>query len=281
LSAVEEYINMTIFCCPKCGAAFQREHNRYRCEKGHAYDRAGSGYVNLLPPGGKQHGDSKEMLRARRAFLQSGAYEPLQSAICHVAKRALTVAVPTVLDAGCGEGYYTGALCRALPEARVYGIDVSKDAVKMCDGLHMGADFAAASVYALPVLPASCDLVISVFSPFAGEEFARVLKDEGYLISVIPDARHLYALKSVLYDVPYENKVESYEAQGFDFLGAEKLSFTMELDTKEKILSLFAMTPYYHRTGAEGQRRVRELEKLSCEASFQVLLYRKKNLENT
>lgn len=266
---------MTIFCCPKCGAAFDAEKKSYRCEKGHVYDRAASGYVNLLPPGGKQHGDSKEMLRARRDFLQSGAYAPLQSAICDKIKSLGLSELSVVLDAGCGEGYYTEGVCKTLPNAAVYGVDVSKDAVKMCDGMHMGADFAAASVYALPIRDHACDLVISVFSPFAGEEFQRVLKDKGYLISVIPDAKHLWQLKSILYEQPYENKVADYETEGFTFIGAEKISFTVELTSGEKIMALFGMTPYCHRTGATGRQRMESLDHLTTEASFQILTYRK------
>ena len=266
---------MTIFCCPKCGGTFDMEKKSYRCEKGHVYDRAASGYVNLLPPGGKQHGDSKDMLRARRDFLQSGAYAPLQNAICDKVKSLDLSESCVVLDAGCGEGYYTEAICKTLPSADVFGVDVSKDAVKMCDALHMGADFAVASVYALPVLDKSCDLVVSVFSPFAGGEFQRVLKDKGYLISVIPDAKHLWQLKSILYENPYENKVADYQTEGFSFIGAEKVSFMADLDTNEKIMALFGMTPYCHRTGEQGRRRMEAVQSLLTEASFQILLYQK------
>lgn len=273
--SVDKEYSMTIFCCPKCASAFQVEKKAYRCEKGHVYDRAASGYVNLLPPGGKQHGDSKEMLRARRDFLQSGAYAPLQNAICEKVKSLPFFESPVVLDAGCGEGYYTEAICKALPNASIFGVDVSKDAVKMCDALHMGADFAAASVYALPIREKVCDLVISVFSPFAGEEFQRVLKEGGYLISVIPDAKHLWQLKSILYENPYENKVADYETEGFTFVGAEKVSFTVDLDTNDKIMALFGMTPYCHRTGAQGRQRMEAVQSLKTEASFQILSYRK------
>ncbi len=266
---------MSIFCCPKCRGAFFVEKEHYRCENGHLYDRAASGYVNFLPPGKKQHGDDRAMLKARREFLESGGYAPLGNTIANVVSSLLTDKHSVILDAGCGEGYYTENVCKCLPSASVYGVDVSKDAVKMCDGRHMKADFAVASVYALPVTDASCDLVMSVFSPFAREEFLRVLRRDGYLISVIPDVRHLWGLKSILYDEPYENRVAPYEVEGFAFIDAIKVSFDLCLETKEKISALYRMTPYCYRTGKTGEERIENFDRLLTEVAFQVLVYRK------
>lgn len=270
-------IDMSIFCCPKCGEELLKETNSYRCPKGHCYDRATGGYVNLLPTaGGKQHGDNREMLKARRVFLDGGSYGKLQEAVADTVKELLSGQNATVFDAGCGEGYYTEAICKALPRAVVYGVDVSKDAVKMCDKRRMHADFATASVYSLPVKEQSVDLILSVFSPFAGDEFHRILKKDGYLISVIPDAKHLWELKSVLYDTPYENKVDDYEIKNFSFLQAKKVAFTMHLQGSEEIGALYRMTPYCYRTGKAGAERMERLESLDCGAEFQILVYQKK-----
>ncbi len=266
---------MTIFCCPKCQKPFDKREKSYVCENGHTYDRASSGYVNLLPPGGKQHGDDRAMLLARRVFLESGGYEPLKNALKELFSSLPMPADSIVLDAGCGEGYYTEALCTSLTGVSVYGIDVSKDAVKMCDNRKMKADFAAASVYSLPVAENSINLVLSVFSPFARQEFWRVMKSGGYLISVIPDTKHLWGLKSVLYDTPYENKVASYTVDGFTFLKMIPVSFTLTLSGREQILSLYRMTPYCYRTGKEGAARIEALDFLATEISFQILLYQK------
>ena len=267
---------MSIFCCPKCGDTLKKEENCYRCAAGHSYDRAAGGYVNLLPAsGGKQHGDNREMLKARRAFLDSGSYSPLREAIAQTVSELLTEPAPLVFDAGCGEGYYTEKICKSFPKAKVYGVDVSKDAVKMCDKRRMNADFATASVYDLPVQSESVDLVLSVFSPFAGDEFWRVLKKGGYLISVIPDAKHLWALKSVLYDTPYENKVEDYIIEKFTFMQVKKVAFTMLLKGSEQIGSLYRMTPYCYRTGKAGAERMEKLDVLETGAEFQILVYQK------
>ena len=267
---------MSIFCCPKCKGALEKQNTVYRCENGHCYDRSGTGYVNLLPARGGIHGDDIGMLRARREFLQAGFYSPLKKAITDAVSMLSLPENATVLDAGCGEGYYTEGLCQVLSSAEIYGVDVAKDAVKMCDKRHMRADFAAASVYDLPIHSQSCDLVISVFSPFAKEEFHRVLKGGGYLISVIPDARHLWGLKRVLYDTPYENVVAPYEVEGFSFVAKTCVSFDIYLKNQGEIQSLYRMTPYYYRTARNGNLDLEKWEDLHTEAAFQILVYQPK-----
>ena len=66
--------------CPVCDGKLQEEEKGGVCPKGHRFDKARSGYLNLLPPSGKrtrEPGDNKEMIRARWAFLQKVYYAPL------------------------------------------------------------------------------------------------------------------------------------------------------------------------------------------------------------
>ena len=102
-------MTMSLFLCPLCGGKLNEDERGMRCEKGHCFDRAREGYVHLLPAKQKNSrapGDDKGMVNARRAFLDRGWYEPLRQALCGLAAE-LTGNAPTVLDAGCGEGYYT------------------------------------------------------------------------------------------------------------------------------------------------------------------------------
>ena len=96
--------------CPLCGGALQGE-NDLKCEKGHCFDRAREGYWHLLPVQSmrtKAPGDSKEMVAARRAFLNAGYYGIFGQALGEL---CLAHGVPAakdaslhLLDAGCGEG---------------------------------------------------------------------------------------------------------------------------------------------------------------------------------
>ena len=102
---------MVGFCCPVCGAALKNTEKACICPNGHNFDKAKAGYVHLLThfSGRKTHGDNKEMVRARRAFLETGAYAPLKNAIAETSKK-YAVTNGTALDSGCGEGYYTAAI---------------------------------------------------------------------------------------------------------------------------------------------------------------------------
>ena len=267
-----------ILICPVCKAPLDRCEGGLSCTAGHRFDRAAKGYTNLLLGSRAQHGDNAEMVMARRRFLDSGAYEGLAKTVSAV----LGGYAPTsafVLDAGCGEGYYTALAATEHPEMRFFGIDVSKEAIRAAASRpalkHGNAELYVAGVYALPFSDAAFDAILSVFSPFAGEEFRRTLKSDGLLVSVIPGARHLWDLKSVLYDVPYENEVADYELDGFELLEKNELHDRVLLKTPEQIRDLFAMTPYYHRTPRQGHERLAELKELSLETSFEVLAYRR------
>lgn len=259
--------------CPHCRCPLVREAARYVCPRGHSYDIARGGYVNLLSGKPPAVGDNREMVEARSRTLGSGIYAPLRAAIAEEAAAAMGGGV--LLDAGCGEGYYTEALGAAADE--VVGIDISKDALRRAARRLPGATLAVASAYHLPVADGTLAAVTSIFSPLAAEEFLRVLAPGGLQLAAIPGPRHLFSMKRVLYDTPYENEVAAYDGlSGFDFLAAREVCFSFTLGGGGAIADLFAMTPYYYRTPRAGRERLAALTSLTVEADFRVLTYRKK-----
>lgn len=270
----EQRKNGGIFVCPVCRGALTLSGRSLLCSQNHTYDLAKSGYVNLLLSSTKSHGDGHEMLAARRAFLGKGYYAPLRRALVCAVQDCLPNG-GTVLDSGCGEGYYTQALA-ADNTLSVYGIDVSSRAAAYSAKQPGVAGIAVASAYKLPVREASCDMVTNLFSPFCREEFARVLKDGGYLINVIPAERHLWELKCQIYDEPYENHPDDPAVEGFTFLKKIAVSDTLSLSCREDIASLFLMTPYFYHTDKKGHERARALEALEVTAAFYLLVYCKK-----
>lgn len=272
---------MTPFLCPVCGGILEDSRSGLRCGKGHSFDRARSGYVNLIPPNGKHAkipGDNKLMVGARRDFLEKGYYAPFAQAVSGTAARYLAgKAEPMLLDAGCGEGYYTEALAEALAPQKpdIAAVDISKFAADKCARRCRGVRCAAASVYRLPLAAESCDVVVSLFSPYCGEEYRRVLKPEGLFIMGIPGRLHLWELKEALYEQPYENEVRDYALEGFRFLESVPVEGRIFLPCGEDIRNLFAMTPYYYKSGVDTDARLQNLEHLETRISFEVLVYRK------
>lgn len=253
------------------------EGRSYVCPNRHTYDIAKSGYVNMLPPShGGVHGDDKLMVASRRDFLELGYYQPLRDTLAS-AVRDYTAEHGIYCDAGCGEGYYTITLAR---EHSLYtiGADMSRDALALASKRfraekYADAEFVAASVYEMPIADGSCDVVTSAFSPYADGEFRRILRRGGVLIRAIPLERHLWGLKSALYEKPYENEVQPYETDGWKLLSSREIKYSFTLKTPEEIAALLAMTPYYYKTSPQDRERLLATPSLTTEAQFCVLSY--------
>ena len=267
------------FACPKCKEKLNILDGRCACINGHSFDKARGGYYNLLlGTTGGVHGDNKEMVLARRAFLGAGHYEPLARQLSALALE-YTPSGGCLLDAGAGEGYYTDMIERALferdGESDVSAFDISKDAVREIAKKNKRISLAVAGSYHMPIADGEFDTVINTFSPLALEETTRVLKSGGYFIMAIPDEMHLYDLKAVIYDTPYKNDVLDTALDGFKLVLDEPLHYKFLLENQEQIRNLFMMTPYAYRTKPSDKEKVALLDFLECRANFRTLVYKK------
>ena len=257
--------------CPVCRRPLVRGERVFSCDGNHSFDIARSGYVNLLSGKPPAVGDNREMVAARRRFLDGGHYAPFCRCIVDMAAAYAEGGV--LLDAGCGEGYYTEALS-GLAETTV-GIDISKDALALAARRLPSATFAVGSVYRLPIADGAVDTLSCIFAPLAAEEYRRVLRPGGIMIYTIPAPRHLFEMKSILYDTPYENQPVAYNIDGFTLVDRREVAFPVVLEGAEAIADLFAMTPYFYRTPVAGRARLAALDRLTVGASFEVLAYRR------
>lgn len=269
------------FRCPLCGGALERTEGSLRCAAGHCYDIAREGYTYLLPVNqrhSKAPGDDRAMTAARSAFLEKGYYGFLCRALCELAEEYTTHA-PTVLDAGCGEGYYTAALLHSLSATgkspRVAGLDISKEMVRRAAKRARGAELAVGSVYHLPVADESTDLLLDCFSPLAIDEFRRVLRVGGHFLYVVPAAEHLWEMKQVLYDAPYRNETKETPYEGFRYETIRHVSDRIALPCQEDIQALFGMTPYYWKTPRAGKERLAALDTLTTTAAFDIHVFKR------
>ena len=272
---------MSLFCCPLCGAPLIREEHVYRCPSGHSYDIAAQGYTHLLPANrkhSKMPGDDKGMAAARSEFLRAGYYEPLRRALCALAVE-LTDDQASVLDAGCGEGYYTEGVYHALLQSgkqiKMAGTDISKMILRRAARREKGVEFAVASSYHLPLADSSADLILNCFSPLALDEFRRILRCGGHFLYVVPAPRHLFEMKKILYDRPYLNEEKLTPYEGFRYVKVVPVRDTIRVVGQFHIHALFQMTPYYWKTPKEGCRRLEELEELQTEIAFDIHVFEK------
>lgn len=267
---------MSALICTVCGGKLEISGKSYECPNHHCFDIAKSGYVNLLLSkhiGKTVHGDNKLMVKARRDFLDKEYYAPLRKSFCESVYKYFNGGV--ILDAGCGEGYYTSAIAETVPKAEIYGIDISKIAVEYALKRCKIISFAVASVFHIPMADKSCDMLVTLFAPYCGGEFRRVLRDGGIMIMAIPSELHLWELKQAIYETPYKNEVKPYELEGFMLAEKKRISYKILLNSQEDIQSLFSMTPYYYRTGKYERERLEALETLETQVDFELLVYSK------
>ncbi len=277
---------MNVFICPKCKGKLTRSGGSLNCENGHGFDIASSGYVNLLlseQMNAKLPGDNKLMVNARRDFLNKGYYSVLLKSLCETVMKYIKPD-NVIFDAGCGEGYYTYGMAEHIrssgTSATIAGADISKLAVNAAAKRFRQGGFdnvflSVASVFRLPVKSGSCNILTTLFAPFCREEYLRVLCGGGIMIMVIPSERHLFGLKSAVYETPYLNEVKDFFVEGFKLTEHIPVRSEITLSCKEDILNLFSMTPYYYKTGREEQARLSALDTLTTEIGFEILVYTK------
>lgn len=274
-----------MWICPVCNRPLERQDASFRCTAGHSFDCARSGYVHLLPVQRKHAkipGDNKLMVAARRRFLEKGFYAPLAQQVCQITADRIEAdgtEMPVLLDAGCGEGYYTGKICEELErrglQAEILGVDISKIALDKAARRVKQVQFAVASVYHLPVASESVDFLCDLFSPCAWEEYRRVIRPGGAMLLVIPGEDHLWELKQAVYTAPYKNEVKGFGLEGFRLCSQREVRQTIRLNNQEDIADLFCMTPYYYKTSRESQARLFALTELTTRTTFELLLYEK------
>lgn len=275
---------MSLFRCPVCRAPLARGGRAYTCPNGHGFDLAKEGYVHLLPANqmhSKAPGDDREMAAARNRFLSGDYYDHLRDALSALAV-AHTGTAPVVLDSGCGEGYYTAGVYAALDaagkNAAVAGVDLSKFCLRWAAKREKRAEFAVASAYRLPVADGRVDLLVNCFSPLALDEFRRVLKPGGVFLYVVPAPDHLWSLKKVLYERPYENPDQAVSYDGFAYLDIVHAGRMVRV-AGQAMSDLFRMTPYYWKTPRAGAERLAALDALDVEAQFRIHVFRRKEEE--
>ena len=262
--------------CPICGENCKTDEPQKRCfclgEKQHSYDFAKSGYINLCTT--MKLGDNKDAVRARSKFLEADYYLPLSKEINKILG---DLHAQSVLDAGCGEGYYTNRMTEVCEI--VMGADLSKDgidkAAKTAKQRQNNAAFTVASLFELPVIDGCFDAVTNIFAPCCEAEFCRVLKKDGYLVLVGAGREHLMGLKRLLYENQYFNPERNDLPQSMKLLEKRNLKQNITVNGNDMIQSLFSMTPYYWRTSEADRTKLTDVERLETEIDFDIYIYQK------
>lgn len=265
--------------CPSCHCQLSQVSSGWKCENGHSFDRAKEGYVNLLlahQKRSKEPGDNREMIDARREFLQQGHYQPMALNVASLIQTHLHKEALSVFDAGCGEGYYLNFIRQQFLDDGLKvisaGCDIAKVGVQRAAKKYKECQFSVASTFAIPLMDISQDAVVQVFAPASEDEVRRVLNTGGLWISVNPAENHLQQLKAAIYQQVEQHQVTQNCPDGFSLLKDKRLTFTFDLLDENSRLQLLKMTPYYWSATKEKiETLVSSLIELTADFHIRVL----------
>lgn len=276
------------YTCPLCSEPLALIERTYRCSHSHSFDLAKEGYINLLPvqhKGSKDPGDNKEMMIARRQFLDAGHYQPLREKVAtllnehiqQIEKKEIKENPSpqnSVLDIGCGEGYYTAFFAKEPNVSICHGLDISKSMIRSAAKRYKNTHFLVASSQRLPFSDASLDAITRIYAPCDPLELNRTLKKGGIFITVTPAARHLYQLKEKIYNEVRLHESTAENLPQFRLIDENRLSYTMRLNSQDA-MTLLQMTPFAWRAPKALWDELSALEHFSCEADFMLRVYQK------
>jgi 23S rRNA (guanine745-N1)-methyltransferase len=293
--------------CPVCAEplaidpASLAKYKSVVCARGHLFDFAKQGYLNLLlsqHKKSKQPGDTLEMVQARTQFLNQGFYDSISNFLI---QQCLTKDFQTYskicqetesihyCDLACGEGFYTqqvhdyinqnifpNALSTKLAST---GIDISTPAIKAASKRTKQIQWLISSLARIPLASNSQDFVTGLFFHFDLEEIKRILKPGAKFIMVSTGPNHLIELRALIYDIVKTEKVKDFRhlGGGLNHFKCLKLKEKTTLTSSQSILTLLAMTPHYWRCTQEKKQGLESLSELSLTLDIQFDIFIKSN----
>ncbi|MFF2776018.1 putative RNA methyltransferase [Streptomyces sp. NPDC058052] len=250
-------LSLDVLRCPVCRTRrLYPGHAALRCPRGHTFDIARHGYAGLLTGTRATSGDDAAMVNARARFLSTGSYAPIRDVGARLAADAVSEQA-TVVDVGCGTGYYLAGVLDHLSGARGLGLDTSVRALRLAARAHDRAAAVAWDVFRpFPLADGTADVLLDVFAPRNPAEFHRVLRPTGRLIVVRPTGRHLAELRGqvpamITIDPAKEQRLYRALAPFFEAVVTEQVEYSATLSRLDA-LDLVAMTPSArHMSGAD------------------------------
>ena len=244
---LQRFASATAFACPICQENLTLLETSLKCCNRHSFDLAKFGYVNLAPQIKQSVNYDKENFQNRQQILEAGFYRAILEAISDLLSNSKNA--KTILDIGCGEGFYSRKLQERHPDKTFYAFDISKDSVQIAakSEPNWAVNWFVGDLARLPIKDASMDILLDIFSPANYGEFRRVLSKDGILIKVIPTENHLKEIRQKVQDQltnkDYSNQdIKNHFQEHFTILSSQTASLTKTITT-EQLQALLSMTP--------------------------------------
>ena len=244
---LQRFASATAFACPICQENLTLVESSLKCNNRHSFDLAKFGYVNLAPQIKQSANYDKKKFQNRQQILEAGFYQAILEVVSDLLSNSKNA--KTILDIGCGEGFYSRKLQERHPDKTFYAFDISKDSVQIAakSEPNWAVNWFVGDLARLPIKDASMDILLDIFSPANYGEFHRVLSKDGILIKVIPTENHLKEIRQKVQDQltkkDYSNQDIKEHFQGhFTILSNQTASLTKTI-TPDQLQALLSMTP--------------------------------------
>ena len=244
---LQRFASATAFACPICQENLTLVESSLKCCNRHSFDLAKFGYVNLAPQIKQSANYDKENFQNRQQILEAGFYQAILEVVSDLLSNSKNA--KTILDIGCGEGFYSRKFQESYSDKTFYAFDISKDSVQIAakSEPNWAVNWFVGDLAHLPIKDASMDILLDIFSPANYGEFRRVLSKDGILIKVIPTKNHLKEIRQRVQDQlttkDYSNQDIKEHFQGhFTILSNQTASLTKPI-TAEQLQALLSMTP--------------------------------------
>ena len=244
---LQRFASASAFACPICQENLTLVETSLKCDHRHSFDLAKFGYVNLAPQIKQSANYDKENFQNRQQILEAGFYQAILEGISDLL--ATKPSAKTILDIGCGEGFYSRKLQEVHPDKTFYAFDISKDSVQIAakSEPNWAVNWFVGDLARLPIKDASMDILLDIFSPANYGEFRRVLSKDGILIKVIPTENHLKEIRQMvqgqLTKKDYSNQdIKEHFQEHFSIQSSQIASLTKHI-TAEQRQAILSMTP--------------------------------------
>ena len=270
---LQRFASATAFACPICQENLTLVESSLKCCNRHSFDLAKFGYVNLAPQIKQSANYDKENFQNRQQILEAGFYQAILEAVSDLLSNSKNA--KTILDIGCGEGFYSRKLQERHPDKTFYAFDISKDSVQIAakSEPNWAVNWFVGDLARLPIKDASMDILLDIFSPANYGEFRRVLSKDGILIKVIPTKNHLKEIRQKVQDQltkkDYSNQdIKNHFQEHFTILSSQTTSLTKTI-TAEQLQALLSMTPLLFHVD-QSKIDWNDLTKITIEAEILV-----------
>ena len=244
---LQRFASASAFACPICQENLTLVESSLKCDHRHSFDLAKFGYVNLAPQIKQSANYDKENFQNRQQILEAGFYQAILEGISDIL--ATNPSAKTILDIGCGEGFYSRKLQESHSDKTFYAFDISKDSVQIAakSEPNWAVNWFVGDLARLPINDTSMDILLDIFSPANYGEFRRVLSQNGILIKVVPTKNHLKEIRKTVQEQltkkDYSNQdIKEHFQEHFSIQSSQIASLTKPI-TAEQRQALLSMTP--------------------------------------